>query len=279
MAGRSSVAGAVIASWALLSIAGVLYRGVGVWGLVAFVIVLGSIFAGLLILGSMRRRRLTVAAERRRALATHDLVFDPALDEQERLAAVDGLIPALGATRRHDDRYVVAGELSAPSQVLLNRARRAVSTVNASQAKRLRLLDDVGNDLILPQQLWEIARILRAQTHLQQEQRHATQGVVTPELRAVLEPQQAALERSIAAVTSRVGGLERYAHRVQEADAALRAREALANNDKYRELLAQTDDTQGLDELTAQSDALEITLARSVRDALEAGQSLGRHPS
>ena len=99
-------------------------------------------------------------------------------------------------------------------------------------------------------------------------------GVVTPELMAVLEPQQEALRRSVAAVTARVESLERYAHRVQEADAALRARAALDNNDKYRALLAHTDDADAMRSLEASGDALEQTLAKSVREAIEAGQTL-----
>ncbi|WP_155347659.1 hypothetical protein [Acrocarpospora pleiomorpha] len=97
---------------------------------------------------------------------------------------------------------------------------------------------------------------------------------MTAELSAVLEPQQAALQRSVDSVTSRVEGLERYAYRVQEADAALRAREALRNNDKYLALLAHTDDTEGLAQLTSQADVLERTVASSIQEAVEAGQTL-----
>lgn len=270
-------------SWCALWVGSSIYQGagtLGMEGLIAFALLLLSVVSGTMVLMLIRRRRLNAAAARRwlekeRAMVREsvDTVLDPTLTQEETLEIVDGLIrpPA-----RHTDRYVVVTELSAPSQVLMNRARKAVTTVNSAEVKRQHLLDDVANDLVLPQQLWEIARILRAQTHLRQEQRKARQGVVTPELRAVLEPQQAALERSIAAVTARVSGLERYAYRVQEADAALRAREALANNDKYRDLLAQTDDEQGMRELNAQSKALETTLARSVRDAVEAGQTLNR---
>jgi hypothetical protein len=203
--------------------------------------------------------------------------MDPALTEEERLAILDRFIPRLAEDQPDGpgpERFVIVSELSPPSRALLERARQAVATVYSSQVMRRRLLDGLANEVLLPRQLWEIAALLRTQTHLQDEQHRARQGVMTPELLAVLEPQQDALNRSVAAVTARVEGLERYARRVQEADAALRAREALDNNDKYRELLAHTDDADGMRALDAHGDALENTLARSVREAIEAGQTL-----
>ncbi|TMR98659.1 hypothetical protein [Nonomuraea basaltis] len=230
-----------------------------------------------------RRRALTaeearlLAQERFQVRRTVDLVIDPALTGAERLAVLDCFIPRLARdvpSSPYRDRFVVVAELSPPARALLERARRAVAIVYRSEVMRRRLLDDLANEVLLPSQIWEIARLLRMQTELQEEQRRARRGVVTPELLAVLRPQQDALDRSVAAVTARVEGLEQYARRVQEADAALRAREALGNNDKYRELLAHTDDAEGIGALTAHGDALEETLARSVREAIEAGQTL-----
>ncbi|MFC5835145.1 hypothetical protein [Nonomuraea insulae] len=219
-------------------------------------------------------RRL-LAQERDHVRRTVDFVADPDLTEAQRLAVIDSFIPRLrGQASPHRDRYVLVPELSPPARALLERARTAVMSVYTSQAMRGRLLDGLANEVLLPRQIWEIALLLRIQTHLQEEQDRAMRGVVTPELMAVLEPQQEALRRSVASVTARVEGLERYARRVQEADAALRAREALGNNDKYRALLAHTDDTEGMRELEAHGAALEETLARSVREAVEAGQTL-----
>ncbi|GAA2856483.1 hypothetical protein [Nonomuraea rubra] len=228
-------------------------------------------------------RRRSLAAEEDRRLAqerdhvrrTVDFVADPALTEEERLTIIDSFVPRLRVSRApFRDRLVLVPELSPAARALLERARRAVVSVYTSQAMRHRLLDGLANEVLLPRQIWEIAMLLRVQTHLRQEQDRAMRGLVTPELRAVLEPQQEALRRSEASVTARVEQLERYARRVQEADAALRAREALDNNDKYRALLAHTDDDEGMRALETQGAALEETLARSVRVAIEAGQTL-----
>ncbi|TYB63870.1 hypothetical protein FXF51_22700 [Nonomuraea sp. PA05] len=231
---------------------------------------------------SVRRRSL--AAEEARRLAqerdhvrrTVDFVADPGLSEEQRLAVIDSFVPRLRVSRApYRDRVVLVPELSPAARALLERARRAVMSVYTSQVMRQRLLDGLANEVLLPRQIWEIAMLLRVQTHLHEEQDRAVRGVVvTPELRAVLEPQQEALRRSVAAVTGRVEQLERYARRVQEADAALRAREALDNNDKYRALLAHTDDAEGMRALEDHGVALEETLARSVRVAIEAGHTL-----
>ncbi|MEV0621134.1 hypothetical protein AB0I81_47945 [Nonomuraea sp. NPDC050404] len=225
-----------------------------------------------------RERRL--AQDRVHVRRTVDFVADPDLSEQQRLVIVDSFIPRLRVSRaEYRDRVVLVPELSPSARALLERARSAVMSVYASQAMRRRLLDGLANEVLLPRQIWEIAMLLRVQTHLQEEQERAMRGVVTPELMAVLEPQQEALRRSVASVTARVEQLERYARRVQEADAALRAREAMDNNEKYRALLAHTDDTEGMRALEAHGQALEETLARSVREAIEAGQTLKPQPA
>ncbi|MFG2073020.1 hypothetical protein [Nonomuraea maritima] len=239
---------------------------------------------GLVLTYDLLRRRED-AAEERRLLArerdhvrrTVDFVADPDLTEEERLAVIDSFVPRLGARADRavlTERLVLVRELPPPARALLERARRAVTSVYASLAMRHRMLDGLANEVVLPRQIWEIAVLLRTQASLQEEQDRARRGLVTPELEAVLEPQQEALRRSLAAVTSRVESLERYARRVQEADAALRAREALDNNHKYRALLARTHDQDAVRALEAQGEALEETLARSVREAVEAGRTL-----
>ncbi|MGP3965390.1 hypothetical protein ACTWPT_56530 [Nonomuraea sp. 3N208] len=283
MARGCGLALASIAAFSAVLVTGVaLFRSSEPTDVVMAVLIAPLILCGIVVGHDVFRRR-ALAAEEQRLLArerdhvrrTVDLVMDPALTGEERLAVLDCFIPRLA----HDhpgvrERFVAVSELSPPSRALLERARQAVTTVHSSQVMRRRLLDGLANEVLLPRQIWEIAMLLRAQTHLQDEQHGARQGVVTAELLAVLEPQQEALNRSVAAVTARVEGLERYARRVQEADAALRAREALDNNDKYRALLAHTDDADGMRALAAHGDALEETLARSVREAIEAGQTL-----
>jgi hypothetical protein len=272
-----------VAMVGLVVIGGVtVFLGVGPLAGIAVALIPTVLLCGVgLMYDGIRRRGLASAAERsltherHRVLRTVDLITDPELSERERLTVVDSFIPRLGRNAvPYRDRFVVVAELPAPACALLERARRSVNVVRRSLVAQRRLLDDVANEVLLPHQVWEIARLLRTQAELQAEQDRARQGVVTPELLAVLEPQQEALNRSVAAVTARVEGLERYARRVQEADAALKARDALDNNDKYRELLARTDDEEGMRALAAHGDALEQTLVRSVREAIEAGRTL-----
>jgi hypothetical protein len=59
-----------------------------------------------------------------------------------------------------------------------------------------------------------------------------------------------------------------------EADAAYRARHLMDSNDKYRELLARTHDETALAGLSDRARALEETLARSVREAIDTGRTL-----
>ncbi|MFC4060944.1 hypothetical protein ACFOWE_21790 [Planomonospora corallina] len=177
--------------------------------------------------------------------------------------------------RLYRDRYVLPSDLDDEAHALLKRAADATVTVARSQVSRQGFLDSVANDVLFPQQLWEISRLLRFQTLLRAEQAAATHGViVTPELAAVLAPQRQALQHSVSVVTRRVAELEVYARRVQEADAALRAHEQLQNNDKYRYLLAHTDDRMGMQSLLGQATAMESTLTRSVQNAIAAGQTL-----
>lgn len=136
------------------------------------------------------------------------------------------------------------------------------------------LLDEVANQVVLPQQRWEIARLLRVQSELRAEQARARSGVVTAELETVLGPQEEALRVSERALGERVARLEEYAARVRIADAALRARDALGRNEKYVELLAMTDDVEGVRGLSAGAAELAALLTESVREAVVAGRAL-----
>ncbi|WP_103963748.1 hypothetical protein [Nonomuraea solani] len=171
---------------------------------------------------------------------------------------------------RYAGHYVIPAQLDDPALDLLTRARKAIQDVTASRVHRLGLLDGIANDVVLPERLWDVARLVRTHADLRVEQAEALAELMTPELAAVLEPQQEALRRSVAAVTERVWELEVYASRVRAADSALRASELQKSNDKYRDLLAQTGDTEGLRALTDQADALTTTL----REAIAAGQTL-----
>ncbi|GAA4067937.1 hypothetical protein [Nonomuraea soli] len=218
-----------------------------------------------------REHHERLARARALVMEALDVVFDPALPERDRARILD----ALGRGRSPaPDRFVLASELPQEPRAYVTRARAACETVTGSRVNGMGLLDSLANEFVLPQQIWEIARLVRTQAELEAEQRQARRGVVTEELEAVLGPQQEALQRSIDSVAERVRAMEGYARKVEEADAALRARDALRNNDKYLALLAQTDDADGLAALRLQAASAADVLAASVKEAVEAGRTL-----
>lgn len=177
--------------------------------------------------------------------------------------------------RLYRNHYVLPSDLDNAAHALFKRATDAIITITLSEIDRRGFLDSVANRVLLPQQRWEICRLLRDQSMLRAEQARAAHGViVTAELRAVLAPQQEAIQHSVAMVTKRIEELETYARRVLEADAALRAQAQLQNNNKYYDLLAHGDDRMGMQKLQQEAASVKGVLARSVQDAIAAGQTL-----
>jgi hypothetical protein len=220
--------------------------------------------------------------------------FDPAIPERDRvlLAANSGDLtpahrprPTRGlrglerAARVHHGRYLCPTDFDAEGMYLLARAQVAVEAVERTQVYQSGYLGRFENTLVLDQYTWEIAQTLRTHTVLRAELRSVLgERTPTPELRAILAPQQEALWRSAAAVTERVRLLENYAERVGDADLAYRAQAQLQNNDKYRELLARTGDETGLAALTDRARNLQYVLAESVQQAVAAGHTLALPP-
>jgi hypothetical protein len=179
--------------------------------------------------------------------------------------------------RQHHGRYLLAADFDDEAAALMLRCQRAVRQVLNAKVTTLGLLDEIQNELVLPEQLWDIGRVLQQQSVLRTKQREATAGIVTPELEAVLGPQRQALARSVAAMEKKVVAIENYAHRVRVADAALRAEEALQDDDAYLELLIQTEspsDRTVVNELSEDANHLHATLSRSIAAAREAGKTL-----
>lgn len=179
--------------------------------------------------------------------------------------------------RRLHGRYLLAADFDEPAARLLVRAQRAVKTVLEATVTRRGLLDEVHNELVLPEQLWDIGQVLREQSALRARQREVADGMATAELDAVLGPQRRALSRSVDAIRHKVELLEQYADRVRSADAALRAEAALADRDRYIELLARTEpagDTTVVDTFSSEAEALNTTLARTIAAAQAAGRTL-----
>ncbi|MCW2943186.1 MAG: hypothetical protein JWN00_6171 [Actinomycetia bacterium] len=190
-------------------------------------------------------------------------------------AAIGGLIGAvmswigyreLVSPGKYHGTYLSGVDFDGEARGLLGRAKSAVIAVLESEVHKHGLLDGIANRVLLPQQLWDVAQVLRTQTTLRAEQQHADQQVMTPELKAVIGPQRRVLERSAASVTRQIEALEEYASRVAKLESAFTARTLLDGNDKYRALLAATHDEESVTELSEGT--------RSLRDAVEAGQML-----
>lgn len=181
------------------------------------------------------------------------------------------------AARHYHGKYLLAEDFDGEATGLMTRAQRSVRTVLEATVTRRGLLDELQNELVLPEQLWDIGQVLHEQTVLRGRQRDLAQGMATAELDAVLGPQRRALARSADAIRRKVELLERYAELVRSADATLRAEEALQDSDRYIELLARTEpagDTTIVQGLADEAVRLRGILARSIEAARDAGRTL-----
>ena len=183
-------------------------------------------------------------------------------------------VKAARAARYYHRRYVLPSDLDREGQQLVVRARAAHRTVLESEVNRYGMLDTIANNVVFPQQIWEIAWMAHRQTVLRAEQRSVSRSEMTPALAAVVGPQREAIERSAAGIGRRVELLEQYAQRVRAADSALVAQRMMAQNDKYRDLLAQTHDQQAIRGLAEEARRMETQLQNSVLAAVAAGQAL-----
>ncbi|MEV6282161.1 hypothetical protein [Kribbella sp. NPDC051770] len=179
--------------------------------------------------------------------------------------------------RQQHGKYLLAEDFDEPSGKLLGRAQRAVKTVLGATVTQRGLLDEMQNELVLPEQLWDIGQVLHEQSVLRARQQEVARGMATAELEAVLGPQRRALSRSVDATKRKVELLEQYADRVRSADAALRAEAALEDGDRYIELLARTEpagDTALVQGFSDEAAALKDTFTRSINAARDAGRTL-----
>ncbi|HLU73705.1 MAG TPA: hypothetical protein VKZ82_16060 [Nonomuraea sp.] len=180
--------------------------------------------------------------------------------------------------RRNDGRYLLPQDFDEEAAELLRRAQQAVGTVLRSHVNAEGLLDSARNAIMLPEQEWEIARLLAKLSALRAEHREMLDRGLAPEVEAVVQPLQGALDSSEAAVLARVEALERYAGHVAEAERAYHARDQIeelrAKLPRYEELLAEsgagTLALAEIERLAEDADALERALRRSVTSAQDA---------
>ncbi|MEU7001854.1 hypothetical protein [Nonomuraea sp. NPDC046570] len=184
--------------------------------------------------------------------------------------------------RWHEGRYLLMEELDESARRLLERAQTAIDAVTDSVVNAEGLLDDVRNAVMLPQQEWEIARLLAKLSALRTQHRQTVSRGLTPEVAAVAEPLARALDSSEAAVVARVEALERYAGHVADAERAYHAHtqieELRGRLHQYEELVAESGaDRFAVPEiarLAGDAGELERALRRSVSSAHEAFRHL-----
>ncbi|HUR04624.1 MAG TPA: hypothetical protein VM347_18915 [Nonomuraea sp.] len=180
--------------------------------------------------------------------------------------------------RWYDGRYLLADDFDAEARLVLARAQRAIGSVLRSHVNAEGLLDDARNAVMLPEQEWEIARLLAKLAALRGEHKLLLSRGIAPEVAAVVEPLDRALANSEAAVVARVEALERYAGHVAEAERAYHARsqieELRARLPRYEELLAESGAdalaVPEIEKLAQDADDLERLLRKSVSSAHEA---------
>ncbi|NUW32845.1 hypothetical protein HTZ77_15585 [Nonomuraea sp. SMC257] len=180
--------------------------------------------------------------------------------------------------RLHDGRYLLPDDFDEEARAVLLRAQRAIGGVLRSHVNAEGLLDGARNAVMLPEQEWEIARLLAKLAALRADHRELLDRGVAPEVAAVIEPLERALATSEAAVVARVEALERYAGHVADAERAYHAREQIeelrARLPRYEELLAESGadglSVPELERLAEDADQLERVLRRSVSSAHEA---------
>jgi hypothetical protein len=162
---------------------------------------------------------------------------------------------------RHHGKYVAVEHLDEPSRRLAERADTACTAVLESRVHRAGLLDEIANQVVLPEELWRTVALLQRQSILEVKQAEARALADTPQLEDVLEPQQRALAVSRASVITKIEALEEYARRVALADSVYAAGELSSMNEEYLDLLAQTDDRTAIDDLSADAVDLHSVLA------------------
>ncbi|MEU7893089.1 hypothetical protein AB0B45_09495 [Nonomuraea sp. NPDC049152] len=180
--------------------------------------------------------------------------------------------------RWYDGRYHLPEDFDPEALALMMRTQRAVNSVLGSHVNAEGLLDDVRNAVMLPQQEWEIARLLAKLSALRAEHNQLIARGVAPEVAQAVQPLERALANSEAAVVARVEALERYAGHVADAERAYHARgqieELRARLPRYEELVAESGAdgfaVPEISRLADDADQLEETLRRSVGEAHEA---------
>jgi len=186
--------------------------------------------------------------------------------------------------RAHHGKYLQAADWDAEAQQLMLRAQDAVRTVSGSEVSRHGLLDGIQNDVVLPEQLWDIGQVLQKLTVLRSRHREVDAAAAAL-LSETVARQADALRRTEAAMELKVTALETYAEQVRSADALLRAGRAVEqlrkDDDAYVKLLASAEPAAGtalVQDLSADAADLRRQLEQRLAVIRETGQALTSSP-
>ncbi|TDD59175.1 hypothetical protein E1263_16105 [Kribbella antibiotica] len=188
------------------------------------------------------------------------------------------------AASKHHRKYLQPADWDVDAQQMMLRAQDAVQAVTDAEVTRLGLLDDIQNDVVLPEQLWDIGQVLQKLTVLRG--RHRELGAETLSVLGDTVARQAdALRMTEQAMERKVATLEKYAVQVRSADALLRAERAVEqvqnDDDAYVELLASAEPAAGtalIQDLSEDATGLREQLRQRL-DAIRAtGQALAPSP-
>ncbi|MEU2086620.1 hypothetical protein ABZ569_32710 [Streptomyces albus] len=179
--------------------------------------------------------------------------------------------------RAAQGRFLLLDMLTGESRDLLGRALEAGQKVLASAAHRQGQLDQQRNNVVLPAQLWALARDLEEHQRLSAT---LPAEVSTAEGERAREASRAALRQYLESAEHRVVALEEYARQADRIDALkrqldneMREHEQLARtHSEILNLLARAEADGMAVEESEQLSAEAAQLSRSLADAVEAAR-------
>ncbi|GAA1106180.1 hypothetical protein [Nocardiopsis metallicus] len=187
---------------------------------------------------------------------------------------------------KYHGHYVRPEDLDKDSQRLLLRVQRARTYVAESSGELGDSFDAVQPGLILRDQEWHLARILREQSRLEKDLRKRAGKAMSQAVLDSMQPQFDAVNATRSAVQRRVSTIEEYRDKVSRAIRAQREWEQVeanvARHAEYGDLVAQA--SAGLGDVTRLTAAVDLEAIKQVRDAsvreaLDAGQWLSEASS
>ncbi|NRQ36774.1 hypothetical protein HII36_33795 [Nonomuraea sp. NN258] len=186
----------------------------------------------------------------------------------------------------HADQYILPEDLDYPCQRLLRRAQDAVDSVLRSKVHQAGLIDTIGNQVSLPEEVWNVAQRLRRLSSMHAEQGKLIPRDLPPGMEAAFKPYTTALDAAWTSLSERVRHLEQYAKQVIKADKVYHAHQKLealaAKTPDYQRLIADTVRDElahaHIRELADQAAHVRKLFEESIMQARQAAGELIRSP-